>query len=166
MKITRKLQIATLSVLACALLGPQAALAKGNHFAKMDTNQNGLISLAEMQNAVNQRFVQQDTNQDGKISLAEIQQAHQQRMAKFQQKAQNANKQRKARDPQKMAQRMQKHFAKRDLNNDGFISKDEILKGLQTRFAKLDTNKDGQLSKDEMKAGHKHRKAHRNNPLS
>lgn len=50
-------------------------------------------------------------------------------------------------------------FAKADTNNDGFLTKNEMLqahtKRIDAKFAKLDTNGDGKLSKDELKKGHK-----------
>lgn len=41
---------------------------------------------------------------------------------------------------------------KADTNNDGIITRQEVLAEVQTRFAKQDTNKDGQLSVEERRA--------------
>jgi Ca2+-binding EF-hand superfamily protein len=50
-------------------------------------------------------------------------------------------------------------FKRADANNDGFLTRDEMLKAHEERvdkmFAELDTDKDGKLSQDEMKAGRK-----------
>jgi len=39
-----------------------------------------------------------------------------------------------------------------DVNNDGFISRDELLARHQSRFDKLDANKDGMITPDEFNA--------------
>ncbi|MBO9623027.1 MAG: hypothetical protein J7500_09985 [Sphingomonas sp.] len=41
-----------------------------------------------------------------------------------------------------------------DANNDGVITREEVLAGVDARFAKADTNKDGQLSAEERRAAH------------
>jgi len=50
-------------------------------------------------------------------------------------------------------------FAKKDTNNDGFLSKEEFTAGAkdaakaEAAFTKKDADKDGKLSKDEFSAG-------------
>lgn len=47
------------------------------------------------------------------------------------------------------------HFAKMDVNHDGKISKDEMIKGHADKFSAMDLNKDGFLTLEEMTAAHK-----------
>ena len=39
-----------------------------------------------------------------------------------------------------------------DVNNDGIVTRDEVLAGVDARFARKDTNKDGQISPEERRA--------------
>jgi len=44
-------------------------------------------------------------------------------------------------------------LGKADINNDGVVTKAEMLADTDARFAKLDVNKDGKISKDERPGG-------------
>ena len=46
------------------------------------------------------------------------------------------------------------HMMQADANNDGIVTREEVLAGVDARFAKADTDKDGQLSADERRAAH------------
>lgn len=58
-----------------------------------------------------------------------------------------------------MHQKHAERFAETDLNGDGMLSKEEMLKAhekrLNEKFQKWDANKDGLLSKEELKEGRK-----------
>jgi len=41
-----------------------------------------------------------------------------------------------------------------DLNNDGFVTKDEWMKAAAARFDRFDVSKDGKISREEMRFGH------------
>jgi Ca2+-binding EF-hand superfamily protein len=44
-----------------------------------------------------------------------------------------------------------------DANNDGIVTREEVLAQVEARFAKQDANKDGQVSADERRAARPHR---------
>jgi Ca2+-binding EF-hand superfamily protein len=120
------------------VLVSQSAFAKGaegqgKHFAQMDTNKDGGLSLAEMQQAALTRFAAQDTNKDGFLSAEEMQ---------------------AGKNVQRAGKWMQKRMEKQDTNKDNKISKAEVQAMVSARFALLDTNKDGVVKADEMKAHH------------
>lgn len=52
-------------------------------------------------------------------------------------------------------------FFKRDLNNDGVVSKVEYLKATESKFAKMDANGDGVISKAEYEESRKKWKKHK-----
>lgn len=108
-------------------------------FDTLDKNKDGVLSSDELPRGPHggprgpgerwhDRMAGLDTNKDGRISAEEA----------------NA-------DP-----KFAEHFAKMDLNKDGFIDKADRELGMKQRrdawFAKADTNKDGQLSKAEFDA--------------
>lgn len=64
---------------------------------------------------------------------------------------------------EEMLQYNENHFTKVDADGDGFISKDEMKaqhKGKKKRFMKMDTNNDGEVS-DEEKAAFKEKRKNR-----
>lgn len=119
-----------------SVLVSQSAFAKGaeghgKHFAQIDTNKDGGLSLAEMQQAALARFTAQDTNKDGFLTAEEMQ---------------------AGKNAQRAGKWMQKRMEKQDTNKDGKISKAEVQATVSARFALLDTNKDGVVKADEMQA--------------
>jgi hypothetical protein len=55
----------------------------------------------------------------------------------------------------------EKMFSKIDTNNDGVITKDEMIAFHSAEFDKVDADKDGKLTKEEMKTFHKAQKEER-----
>jgi hypothetical protein len=108
------------------------ALAHGGK-AKMDTNGDGKVTLAEAQAAGKQRFERMDKNKNGVVSKDEI------------------------------PGRGERFLAKADANKDGQLTLAEAQAHTQAWFQKKDANKDGVLTGDEFRhhRGH-HRKGNSN----
>lgn len=96
----------------------------GHRFAKLDRDQNGQITVEEMQTAKLERWLRADANKDGVISRDEIATMRKNRGAK--------------------------HFTQKDANNDGSLDRDEVPRMPQAVFDRLDTDKNGLLSQSEL----------------
>lgn len=103
--------------------------------AKIDTNEDGTIDLAEFTNM--DRLKQADTNGDGTLSKDEIE-----AMAM----------------KQLVEQRARRITNRLDVNGDGVVTIAEVEKQKAKRFALLDRNDDGKLDKSELRHGWKHHK--------
>jgi Ca2+-binding EF-hand superfamily protein len=102
----------------------------GAHFAKLDQNGDGKVTLAEASAAKDKHFAELDANKDGAVTLEEARtgmQAHKQK-------------------------RGEERFAERDENKDGKLSRDEVPGMSPERFQKIDANRDGALTRDEFLA--------------
>ncbi|MGI9401211.1 MAG: EF-hand domain-containing protein [Rhizobiaceae bacterium] len=113
---------------------------------RADTNNDGKITLEEL-NAVNgERFAKADADGDGIVTKAEIIVAIEE-MDEFPRMARFAGT---------MADRLVYRF---DLNDDGKLALEEIQNRTGKHFALLDRNDDGEVVKEEFqrvrKAGHK-----------
>ena len=122
------LTILTLPTLAASDKAQKRAL------KRLDTNQDGVITLDEFQSPRRDRMLNAGTDKDGAISMAEMQAHQAEKMAEHE-----------ARLADRMASRLDK-FAAMDLDKDGKVTPEEAR---QAAFNHLDTNKDGQLSADE-----------------
>ena len=96
------------------------ALAHGGK-AKMDTNGDGKVTLAEAQAAGKQRFERMDKNKNGVVTKDEV------------------------------PGRAERFIAKADSNKDGQVTLAEAQAHTQSWFQKLDANKDGVLTHDEFR---------------
>jgi Ca2+-binding EF-hand superfamily protein len=110
-------------LLALALVAPGLVIADTlpaeltpEHFAQLDRNQDGKISMDEYEQFMRESFKKMDTNGDNHLSLAETQ---------------------KVMSPQQ--------FKETDRNGDGKISLDEFITQVMNDFYRYDTNKDGTL---------------------
>ena len=102
------------------------------HFDRIDTDNNGLITMQEFEAAVKglhgrRHDVMKHLDKDGDGLIS--------------------------RDEAQSAPRLAKHFDQIDTNKDGFLSKDELA-AARTRikdaiFAHIDTDADGRISRDE-----------------
>jgi Ca2+-binding EF-hand superfamily protein len=132
------MKIANYALVAWVLTGSSVALAHGTrggngpraHWAEVDTNKDGKISLDESRKASEAHFSKLDTNNDGVVTQAEVTAAKETHRAQFQAKA-------------------GERFAAKDVNKDGKLSADEVPHMPEAWFKQLDTNKDDALSQEE-----------------
>ncbi|KUJ76755.1 calcium-binding protein [Ruegeria marisrubri] len=98
-------------------------------FEELDADGNGEVSKAEMEAHRTARFDKADTDGDGKLSVDEIQTAAQERA-------------------KQMASAM---FERRDANQDGFLTEDELPKPQRQgkMFDRIDADGNGSISAEE-----------------
>jgi len=121
-------------------------------FDEADTNHDGKLSFAEMQDAENkrlsERFNKLDANHDGGVSMEEMHQAHE-----------RGREMRGERREHRQA--MREKLQSLDSNHDGALTREEIgdaMPKLAENFDRLDVNHDGKLTREEM---HAMRRMHR-----
>jgi len=108
--------------------------------ARMDSNGDGKVSLAEFKTARSTQMMRLDADGDGKVSKTEFQA----RGAKAAEKSGKA--------PKGDGSRM---FSMLDANTDGFLDKAELAKMAERRFGRMDADGDGSLSATELQATRK-----------
>lgn len=108
----------------------------------MDTDADGLVSLAEMISHEKKIFVRTDTDGNGTISHDEMEKEE-------------------TRRNQGRRPRPNDRFEKKDRDRDSVISLAEYLEDEQIRFRRLDADKDGQLSRSEMQRDRRPANDHR-----
>ncbi|MDQ1277091.1 MAG: hypothetical protein QG555_130 [Thermodesulfobacteriota bacterium] len=132
-------------------------------FAKIDTNGDGIITVAEYNAYWQGRFsdIDIDTNKDGKVMAAEFEASTKQQFSGL-----DANKDNslvaqefvayycgpEAKAPKKAKAKPMKKIA---ANKDGKIGKDECVAFWMARYSDMDTYKDGKVSMDEFLAAAK-----------
>ena len=122
---------------AAAVVLAGVALANPGHdrMAKLDTNADGKVQVAEIEAQAAQRAAAIDANADGNVTVEEIK-AHREKLR---------------------AERQQARLLKLDANGDGRVSTEEFASGHAARAAKLDADNDGVITQDEFRAGHRGR---------
>ncbi|MDJ0821912.1 MAG: calcium-binding protein [Paracoccaceae bacterium] len=112
-------------------------------FENVDTDQDGLITSAEIEAARDARFAEMDSNGDGFVTAEEI--------AAFADA-------RRGKRAERMIERL-------DANEDGKLSAEEMAaRGPGRMLERLDANGDGALSKDELAEARKMRRGGGNGP--
>ena len=133
MKLTHALAIALGSTLAFG--APAMAKPKGNPltFEQLDSNGDGEISMAEMENRAAVRFATVDTDGDGFLSLEELQ----------------------AQGEERAKKRAERHMERLDANDDGKLSAEEMKrpgKRGEKMFDRIDADDSGTISEEEFAA--------------
>jgi len=119
----------SLSVLS-ALVGVSVAAAQpghDGHFAKLDTNGDGVVTTAELEAGALARFTKADANQDGEVTRDEASAAR--------------------------TRHQKERFAARDQNGNGQLERSEVERMPDAWFARIDTDQSGALSQAELEAG-------------
>lgn len=123
-----------------ALAGSQHDGDRAGPMAKLDSDGDGQIKVAEVEADAAKRAAEIDTNADGRITAAEVQ-AHRELQRQL---------------------RAEKRLAWLDADKDGSVSTEEFASGQSARLAKLDSDADGVISREEFRAGrHDRRGGHR-----
>lgn len=128
------------------------------HFARLDSNRDGVVTKAEMDAAkatrhakrADRRFDRLDSNDDGSVTKSEFEAAH------------------KGMDGHRMGMRGMHHgamgarmFGMADSNKDGQVTLTEATAAALAHFDAADANHDGTLTPEEMHAAHKAMRASR-----
>jgi len=130
-------------------------------FAKIDTNGDGVITVAEYDAYWKGRFADIDANKDGKIMAAEFEASTKQQFGGMDASKDNTLVAQEfvayycgpeAKVPKKA---QAKPMKKIDANKDGKIAKDECVAFWMARYSDMDTNKDGKVTMDEFLAAAK-----------
>ncbi len=150
---------------AAAMNAPQSradAEAKVSaHFAKLDTNGDGSVTQAEADGArtamhadrVNAHFESMDTNKDGSISRAEFDVAHQGAGGKNMGKADGDGEGGNGGGRKRGANLM-----RADANNDGKVTRAEMVSAAMARFDAADADKNGIVTPEERRAARQARR--------
>ncbi len=95
-------------------------------FTKADANRDGFLTADEVDQRKWRRVSRADADADAKVSKAELTSAMEARRAKA-----------------------AEHFAKRDKNGDGAVSKAEVNERAWSRLSRADANADGKVTRAE-----------------
>ncbi|MBT4162713.1 MAG: EF-hand domain-containing protein [Gammaproteobacteria bacterium] len=123
--------------------------------ARMDSNEDGFVSIDEFGPRRLGMIDRIDEDGDGAVTLDEINQHIADRQEEM------------AERHAAMQSRMQEFFAKADADGDGSVTKDEAK---NAAFDRIDENNDGQLTEEELRNakpehdGRKHRRRHGGGP--
>jgi hypothetical protein len=124
-KPMKKIHMVPVFAFLMAVSGAALAHPGGGHmFARLDTNNDGKVTLAEAQAGAQARFTALDKNKDGVLTADEL-----------------------GDGPHFMMKRA-------DANGDGKVTLAEVQAQTQAWFSKLDANHDNVITKDELKAAH------------
>ncbi len=120
----------TLLSTGCSLLKPHYSDEQMHIylFDKFDSDEDGIITKAEYMDFIDERFAKMDTDRDGTITKEDL---YNSRFYTF------------------LPELAEAVFRDSDLDDDGLITKDEMIKAEEIRFKQMDVNGDGQLSRDE-----------------
>ena len=143
--------VASTAVIATAKGGPGAGprgAGLEQMFERVDTNNDGAITRAEIEAASAARFAATDTNGDGFLSLEEMTTAAETESA------------------DRRAKRIEARLNWLDANDDGQLSLEEMQandRRIDRMFEHLDANSDGSITKAEAEAAKMNRGKHRHN---
>ena len=148
-----KVKAIGLAMMTTMLAGAGAASAAPHDrmIKRLDTNEDGLVSLAEFMahehDGILKRF---DANEDGALTLDEISgglsQAHEKKRAMA------------AARQEKMRLKLEEHFADADTNGDEMVTVEEAR---MAAFTRMDEDGDGLLSREEIRKARHFRRGHK-----
>jgi hypothetical protein len=156
---TKYLLAASAAVLVAAVASAAPGMG-GRGFAKLDTNNDGSITRAEIDAQAAERFAKIDADRDGFVTQAEMT-AHRDAMrtqwaAKMKERADQGGE-RAAKRMERMEKRGERRaerggdpFARRDANGDGRISLAEFHAGGGKMIERFDADKNGVVTQEEM----------------
>lgn len=136
MKILPKCDPAIFGVAVAGLLFVSGASA--GDVQMMDTNKDGMISIAEHAAGARQMFQRMDADGDSRVTATEMDASRQQMSGGI--------------DAGNMSPA--EKIKAIDVDQDGVISAAEHEAGSRAMFSKMDLNRDGKLTSAEMQAGH------------
>jgi Ca2+-binding EF-hand superfamily protein len=132
---TPVLLLALTAIFASGLLlaNPHGDGRHAKHLAKLDTNGDGQVQIAEIEAHAAQNAAEIDSNRNGMIEASEVKAWHEAQRAK----------------------RAEARLLRMDANGDGKVSVDEFVAARTEPVSKRDANGDGVIQAEEMhKSGH------------
>ena len=139
------LALSPLSALAQTAPAPKRDWANF-YLARIDTDNKGYVTLADVERYGAQQFDRLDANHDGIVD-------HDEFVAPAKQALDRASPARKD-SVQRSLDRRETLFHTLDQRGDGKLTKDEYLAAVRQHFAEIDTRKDGKVTADELRAAH------------
>ena len=149
--------MASLAAAATALLAVAGANAQDR-----DRNgpfADGVLTAAEFQALADERFDRADANRDGYVSRSEADEARADARARVAERREgrdgDARRSRFA-DGGRRGERgddREGAFARRDADDDGFVSRADARDAALAAFDRADANGDGEVTRDEMRGG-------------
>ncbi len=133
--ISRSVLIGTLSLGSLAFANGKDA---SEMFKSMDANTDGKISSDEHAQSAATMFSSMDANQDGQVTVAEM----------------TAFKESKGKKSDKAELVAAEKIRLIDQDGDGVLTSTEHAQGARLMFERMDTNTDGFLTKEEFVKGH------------
>lgn len=157
-KIFLALGIASTAIFAVATAHAQPPRGEGPAMMA-DANNDGQVTRAEVEAAATKRFTEMDADKDGYVTKEEVDAARkakfEARKKEFDEKRAEIKEKRKEKAAQVKGRRAEGGPKGPDANEDGRISRDEMLASATRRFDHADANNDGVLTKDEMRSRHR-----------
>ena len=151
--------LTTLALGTTALAEPTANGSRG-WLDRLDANEDGKVTQAEMKSEASQRFEELDADNNGRIAKEELAAHHERMRAARGRDAKRADKPHGERCRGKMGDRL---IEKLDANGDGTVDAKELDGQVEQKFARMDANGDHvldatELERDHGKRGRKHHK--------
>ena len=140
-----------LVMMSTVLAGTAAAAPHDRMIKRLDTDEDGLVSLSEFMAHEHAGMLQRfDADEDGALSLDEIRGGLDQGQKKM--RAMTAARQ------EKMRSKLEEHFTAADTNGDEVVTTEEAN---TAAFRRMDKNSDDLLSREEIRKARHFRRGHK-----
>lgn len=147
----KQIMMASCAMIIIASPAIAADAKKAMGMGPVDSNKDGVVSTAEAMAAADKQFARLDGNKDGKITEAEFKAAGKASLSKVPAKYLEKNKDR--------IEKSQKgRFAMLDGDKNGEVTKAEMQADMQKRHKAMDLNSDGSVTKEELVKFHENAK--------